>query len=206
VKGQCERLADLVEDVPSAAEVVAAVARNADRIEHLVATLTDAQQLDAGTIALRVTPFDLVELVADVVPMAVPDDRVVHLVGAPEVHVEADGRRVEQIVVNLLTNAHKFSPADAPIIVSFSATDDEVTVVVADEGPGVPAERAGDIFRKFARLERAKKGVGLGLFISRRLARAHGGDLHYRRRRPEGSELVLTLPRRTAPTPGTISV
>jgi len=77
---------------------------------------------------------------------------------------------------------------------------------VADEGPGVPAERVGDIFRKFARLERTKKGVGLGLFISRRLARAHGGDLHYRRRRPEGSELVLTLPRRTAPGPGTLSV
>jgi diguanylate cyclase (GGDEF)-like protein/PAS domain S-box-containing protein len=205
VKGQCERLTSLVEDVPRAAEVVAAVARNAERIEHLVATLADAQQLDAGTMALRVTPFDLVELVADVVPLAVPEERAVHLVGEPHVHVEADGRRIEQIVVNLLTNAHKFSPADAPIVVSFEADADEVTVVVADEGPGVPPERAGDIFRKFARLERTKKGVGLGLFISRRLARAHGGDLHYRRRRPEGSELVLTLPRRTAPGPGTLS-
>ncbi|MCU1487111.1 MAG: diguanylate cyclase domain [Actinomycetia bacterium] len=206
VKGQCERLAGLVEGVPGAAEVVAAVARNAERIEHLVATLADAQQLDAGTIALRVTPFDMVELVQDVVSLAVPEDRQVHLVGIPEAHIEADGRRVEQIVVNLLTNAHKFSPADAPIVVSFAADDDEVTVVVCDEGPGVPAERVGDIFRKFARLERTKKGVGLGLFISRRLARAHGGDLHYRRRRPEGSELVLTLPRRTAPGAGTLSV
>jgi diguanylate cyclase (GGDEF)-like protein/PAS domain S-box-containing protein len=206
VKGQCERLAGLVEGVPRAAEVVAAVARNAERIEHLVATLADAQQLDAGTIALRVTPFDVVELVEDVVSLAVPEDRAVHLVGVREAHIEADGRRIEQIIVNLLTNANKFSPPDAPIVIEFAADDDEVTVVVADEGPGVPAERVGDIFRKFARLERTKKGVGLGLFISRRLARAHGGDLHYRRRRPEGSELVLTLPRRTAPGPGTLSM
>jgi diguanylate cyclase (GGDEF)-like protein/PAS domain S-box-containing protein len=198
VKGQCERLATLVVDVPGAAEVVAAVARNAERIEHLVATLADAQQLDAGSITLRVTPFDLVELVEDVVPLAVPEDRVVELVGAAHAHVEADGRRVEQIIVNLLTNAHKFSPLEAPIVVSFEAGDDDlITVIVADGGPGVPPERVGDIFRKFARLERTKKGVGLGLFISRRLARAHGGELHYRRRRPVGSELVLTLPRRT---------
>ncbi|MCU1378831.1 MAG: diguanylate cyclase domain [Acidimicrobiales bacterium] len=199
VKGQCERLATLVADIPKAAEVVAAVARNAERIEHLVATLADAQQLDAGTVSLRVTPFDLVELVEDVVHLAVPEDRVVELAGAAAVHVEADGRRVEQIIVNLLTNAHKFSPPGTPIVVWFEADEDEVTVIVADEGPGVAPERAGDIFRKFARLERNKKGVGLGLFISRRLARAHGGDLHYRRRRPQGSELVLTLPRRTSP-------
>jgi diguanylate cyclase (GGDEF)-like protein/PAS domain S-box-containing protein len=205
VKGQCERLATLVVDVPGAAEVVAAVARNAERIEHLVTTLADVQQLDAGTIALRVTPFDLVELVEDVVPLAVPEDRVVELVGAQHAHVEADGRRVEQIIVNLLTNAHKFSPPGTPIVVSFEIGDDDVTVVVADEGPGVPPDRVGDIFRKFARLEQTKRGVGLGLFISRRLARAHGGDLHYRRRRPEGSELVLTLPHRTPPREGTIT-
>ena len=196
VKGQCERLAHLVEDVPRAAEVVAAVARNAERIEHLVATLADAHQLEAGTLALRTTPFDLVELVHDVLPLALPEDRPVAVVGDPVVTIEADGRRLEQVLVNLLTNAHKFSPPGAPVLVTVQAGEDEVTVVVADEGPGVPPERVADIFRKFARLERSKKGVGLGLFISRCLARAHGGELHHRRRHPAGSEFVLTLPRR----------
>ena len=78
----------------------------------------------------------------------------------------------------------------------------EVAVIVADEGPGVPPERVGDIFRKFARLERTKKGVGLGLFLSRRMARAHGGDVHYFRRDPVGSEFVLILPRHSVNGPG----
>ena len=115
-------------------------------------------------------------------------------VGDATVLVEADARRVEQIVVNLLTNAHKFSPAGTPVLVTVRGGDDEVTLVIADEGPGVPAARVPDIFRKFSRLQRNTKGVGLGLFLARCLARAHGGDLHYRRRRPVGSELVLTLP------------
>lgn len=194
VKGQRERLADIVTGVPGAPEAVAADARGAERVEHLVATLSDAHQLEAGTLTLRTNPLDLVELVRDVVSLVVPGDRPVAVVGDPVVGVEADGRRVEQILVNLLTNAQKFSPPGSPVLVTVEVVGNRVCVVVADEGPGVPLHRVADIFRKFGRLERKTKGLGLGLFISRCLARAHGGELSYRRRLPVGSELVLHLP------------
>jgi two-component system sensor histidine kinase KdpD len=194
VKGHCEQLADLVAHIPRASYIVSTVHRNAERIEHLVTTLTDAQQLESGTLVVHAAPFDLVEAVRDVVSVALPADRPVEIIGDEVVTIEAEGRRIEQILVNLLTNANKFSPPGSPIVVSVTSDGQDATVVVADEGPGIPLDRVGDIFRKFARLERTKKGVGLGLFISRRLARAHRGDLHYRRRHPEGSEFVLTLP------------
>ena len=198
VKGHCERLAEITKDEPSVAHIVMTMQRNADRIEHLVATLTDAQQLESGTLTVRPAPFDLVEVVRDVVSVALPANRPVEIVGDDIVRIEAEGRRVEQILVNLLTNANKFSSPGLPIVVSVTADGSDATVVVADEGPGIPLDRVGDVFRKFARLERSKKGVGLGLFISRRLARAHGGDLHYRRRQPNGSEFVVTLPLQSA--------
>jgi EAL domain-containing protein (putative c-di-GMP-specific phosphodiesterase class I) len=196
VKGQCERLADLVEEVPRLGAMVEALIRNTDRIESLVSSLTDAQQLESGTLALRCTPFDLVELASDAAA-AVSSDRTVRVAADGPVLVEADGRRVEQILVNLLNNADKFSPPGAAVDVVVTAEGEQVVVVVADEGPGVPLDRVGDIFRKFGRLDRSKRGLGLGLFVSRRLARAHGGDLTFRRRLPVGSEFVLTLPRRS---------
>jgi diguanylate cyclase (GGDEF)-like protein/PAS domain S-box-containing protein len=206
VKGQIERLVGLAGEMPGVAQLVSSVVRNADRIENLVATLADAQQLDTGSLVVRATTFDLVELVRDAASGALPEERAIEIVAEGEVPVEADGRRIEQILVNLLTNAHKFSPPHAPIRVTVEDRGDEVAVVVADEGPGVPPERVGDIFRKFARLERTKKGVGLGLYISRRLARAHGGDVHYFRRDPVGSEFVVVLPRNSINGPGSPAV
>jgi EAL domain-containing protein (putative c-di-GMP-specific phosphodiesterase class I) len=197
VKGQCERLADVIDEVPRLSGIVDALIRNAERIESLVSSLTDAQQLESGTLALRSTPFDMVELASDAAGLAVNADRTVRVVADGPVVVEADGRRVEQILVNLLSNADKFSPAGAPVEVAVTAHDEQVVVVVADEGPGVPLDRVGDIFRKFGRVDRSKRGLGLGLFVSRRLARAHGGELAFRRRLPVGSEFVLTLPRRS---------
>jgi two-component system sensor histidine kinase MtrB len=195
VRGQSERLLGALRDVPAVEPMLQSVVRNAERIDRLVSSLSDAQQLESGALALRIEPFDLVALVRDVVPAVVAEDREVRIEAPDEAVVDADGARVEQILVNLLTNAEKFSPAGTPIVVQVEVDDDEVAVLVVDEGPGVPPERVADIFRKFGRLERAKKGVGLGLFLSRRLARAHGGELRYRRHRPGGSELVLTLPR-----------
>jgi diguanylate cyclase (GGDEF)-like protein len=198
VRGQCERLLSVVGDMPEAAPLLQSVVRNAERIDRLVTSLSDAQQSEIGALSVRPGLFDLVALVRDVAPTVLPEDRELRIEAPDEVTVEADGARVEQILVNLLTNAEKFSPPDSAIVIGVDGDEREAWVVVADEGPGVPPERVADIFRKFGRLERSKKGVGLGLFLSRRLARAHGGELQYRRRHPAGSEFVLTLPRQAS--------
>jgi signal transduction histidine kinase len=92
-----------------------------------------------------------------------------------------DGQWFEEMVRQAVANAVKFSPADAPVRVRVvEGPDGYVTVCVADEGPGVPAERREDLFLKFARWRPSgyedQPGSGLGLFICRGLAREHGGD------------------------------
>jgi len=70
---------------------------------------------------------------------------------------------------------------------------------VFDDGPGVPAERLGDLFRRFARADPSRPGTGLGLYLARTLARTHGGEIRYRRNPGGGSEFAVELPRAVRP-------
>ena len=109
--------------------------------------------------------------------------------------VSIDRVRFNQILVNLVSNAAKFSPSDQPILVGVEADGTEARVSVQDHGPGIPAEVAEFIFEKFARLTRSRPGMGLGLYISRGIARAHGGDLTLAASGESGSTFVMRLPR-----------
>ena len=91
--------------------------------------------------------------------------------------------------------AAKFSPPGALITVRVAGNDDQVEVTVRDDGPGIPADRRPALFRRFGRLDPNVKGMGLGLFISRGLARAHGGDLLLLDEGPPGATFLLRLPR-----------
>jgi signal transduction histidine kinase len=114
--------------------------------------------------------------------------------------VWADHVRVRQILVNLVTNAVKYSPTGAGgIVLSSTAGPDVVSIHVSDAGPGIPRERLGAIFEPFVQLENGRRdrqgGVGLGLAISRDLARGMKGDLTVESTLGAGSRFTLTLPR-----------
>jgi signal transduction histidine kinase len=110
-----------------------------------------------------------------------------------------DPDRVHQICVNLLTNAIRASTAGGRISVRCTAEGDRVHIDVADTGIGIPSDKLDRIFEPFVQLDRAlnrpKEGVGLGLAISRDLARAMEGDLSARSVVGQGSIFTLTLPR-----------
>ncbi len=111
-----------------------------------------------------------------------------------DVSVNIDPVRIRQLLTNLLSNAAKFSAEASTIQVTVEVNKRYAEVVVADEGPGVPAERRDGLFRPFSRLGAIdKKGTGLGLYISRGIARAHGGDLIVAPSRI-GACFVLMLP------------
>jgi signal transduction histidine kinase len=119
-------------------------------------------------------------------------------VPAPIVRLEGDVRaqvdpvRIRQVVANLLSNAFKFAPGGTPVTVAVTSRDDLAEITVHDEGPGIPADRRGELFGKFARLGRSGHGMGLGLYISRAIAQAHGGTLELLD--GPGATFALTLP------------
>lgn len=108
-----------------------------------------------------------------------------------------DLRHVLRILVNLLENALKYSPAHAPVQLDVRTENQRLTIAISDRGPGVPPTEAERIFEPFYRRPGAppdSAGTGLGLAIARQLARAQDGEVEYRPRRNGGSVFLLHLP------------
>ena len=110
--------------------------------------------------------------------------------------MRGDRERLRQVLQNLVDNAVKYSPARGDVHVSAHQEDGVVRIAVTDEGPGIPAEDQRLIFEKFGRSNAggAKPGTGLGLFISRSIAEAHGGTLAVESEPQRGSCFTLELP------------
>jgi len=170
----------------------------AERISHLVSNLEDVRMIDHGTLRLDVEVLDLRTLARDhVAEMATVLGRSVVLEHdrRESLMAEVDRPRVQQVLTNLISNAAKFSPRGSVITVAVIVDGDWVDVSVADEGPGIGPAEVGLMFRKYARGDRTRPGSGLGLYLARGTARAHGGDITFRRGRyGTGSVFTLRLP------------
>ena len=175
---------------------VAAIERNVHNLARLVTALADARGGGGGAGADAVT-FDLVAFVAQTLTDLVP------ILGGHEVRLDArvpscdvrgDAVGLRQVLTNLLGNAAKFAPAGSPIEVVVDRSGDVVEVAVVDHGPGVPPERAGELFGRFSRLGSTRKGLGLGLYLSRTIARRHGGDVVHRPTPGGGATFAVSLP------------
>lgn len=154
-------------------------------------------RLEAGRLRFRPEVFDLGRVVHEVTELLVASGDRDAVVSMPTgVMVDADPKRVQQVVRNLMENARKYG-GEQVLVEGFSYGDHYV-VVVADNGPGVPDVAVEQIFEHFEQLSkgdaRSSSGIGLGLPIARRLARAMGGDVWYERRFPTGSRFCFSLP------------
>jgi signal transduction histidine kinase len=125
---------------------------------------------------------------------------------SPALTVHADQDRLHQVVLNLLSNAVKFTPEDGTVTVDCEAYDDAVLVHVRDTGRGIPADRLRTIFEPFVQVERSlsrpHEGIGLGLSISRELARGMGGDLTVESEVGKGSVFTVKVSRTRPPVTG----
>jgi signal transduction histidine kinase len=184
-------------------DAVARAAANARRLHALSSDVLDAEQAAAGELPMAFGPVDLAEeLRAAAVATAELQPGVeVQVRGAEApVWVNADADRIRQVLFNLLDNAHRVNPAGRPVEVSLAAGPTEVTVTVADHGPGLAPEELETVFDKFARGRAAGPGgAGLGLFIARRIVEAHGGRIRAASRPGGGATFSFTLP--LAPRP-----
>ncbi|HEX6782562.1 MAG TPA: HAMP domain-containing sensor histidine kinase [Solirubrobacterales bacterium] len=196
---------------PRQAETVEVILDNCRHLVRLLNDLLDLARSDAGRLSIRPQPTEVAPLVEDVVrTMRAQTEAGGQALseaidpGLPPIYVEPD--RIRQILVNLITNAHEYSPEGASIGVSARALGAEVEIAVSDNGPGIPQEQLNRIFERFTRgdagLTQRVGGTGLGLAISKSLAEAHGGSIVAESVVGEGSTFRLRLP--VAPAPGSL--
>jgi signal transduction histidine kinase len=170
------------------------------RLATLIADVLDTSRIEAGTFSYTFSDVDLARLVEESVAAAVlgqNDVRVQAHVRRPLPSVRGDRERLRQVLSNLIDNAVKYSSAGGEVEVSAASQDGAVVVSVSDQGPGIPREHQKLIFEKFGRAGvagKAKPGTGLGLFIARSIAEAHGGSLEVRSTPRQGATFTLSLP------------
>lgn len=185
-------------------EIAAAMRAEAMRMTALVNNLLDMARLQAGVVKLNRQWCPLEEVLESSL-RAVNSSLMHHKVS---VHLEEnlplleiDAVLMERVFCNLLENVAKYTPEGSEIEISASTADQEVSVWVEDNGPGLPNGKEEEIFKKFERgqKENATPGVGLGLAICRAIVEAHGGSIHAENRSTGGARFVFTLPKGIPP-------
>jgi PAS domain S-box-containing protein len=184
------------------------------RLLGIINDLLNYSRIEAGSVTYDIGPVELARVLADVRPMIEPQTALrSQELSWPDVSASirlcADGAKTEQILLNLLTNAVKFTSEGGHIGLSVEVDDDVVRLTVADDGVGIEPIRLDAVFEPFVQIGRsfssAHEGAGLGLSISRDLARAMNGDLTAASTPGVGSRFTLLLPRECPPTPASMA-
>jgi signal transduction histidine kinase len=191
---------------PTAAQhrtLLESIDRNATRMQRVVGDILELSRFRAGRVQLQLRRFDAVGLaksaISSVTPLAESRHQRIEL-RAPDaaIPVFGDHRRLEQALVNLLSNAGKYSPDGAPIHVSVARADPEVCWTVEDQGIGIAAEDQARLFERFFVADRdgsaAGAGIGLGLPISLLIVEAHGGRIEVESEPGRGSTFRIVVP------------
>ncbi len=185
------------------AEVLGRVERSQTHLARLIDDILDFARLEAGRVRIESVPVPLTEVISELAPLVEPqaakkkieltllppDDRLV---------VMADRHRLQQVLVNIVGNAIKFTPENGMIRVGALQDGTSASIFVRDTGKGIPPDRLQSIFEPFVQVEdsltRTSAGAGLGLAISRDLTRAMGGDLTVESELGVGSTFCVVLP------------
>lgn len=175
----------------------------ADRLTRLIDELLSTSRIEAGRLELDLQPLDLGELVTEVLErlhLEASHCQLIAQLPPQELVVQADSDKVERVLLNLLTNAIKFSPEGGTVTVEVQYTKDPpgVLVSVTDQGSGIPPEHLDHVFDKFYRagddLVKKANGVGLGLYICKSIVEHHGGRIWVESTPGEGSTFKFILP------------
>jgi len=179
---------------------LALIADETNRLASLIGDVLHTSQIEAGTFSYSFSDVDLGRLVEDAVAtaaLAQDEVRITASVSSALPRIRGDRERLRQVLGNLIENAVKYSPAGEAVEVRAQPDDGVAKISVADRGPGIPVDQQRLIFEKFGRADVAggsKPGTGLGLFIARSIAEAHGGTIDVRSTPSMGTTFTLTLP------------
>jgi two-component system phosphate regulon sensor histidine kinase PhoR len=193
-----------LEDEEDAHRFVQIIGRNAGRMRSLIEDIMELSAIESGALSLEVREARLHPLVRETFNALASkaEGCGVALVNevATDATVVADARRLEQMLLNLVENAIKFSRRGHAVRVTYERGARDL-IMVEDTGEGIPAEHLPRIFERFYRVDRARSrelgGTGLGLAIVKHLVRAHGGEVSVRSTLNEGTTFTIELPRET---------
>jgi PAS domain S-box-containing protein len=172
-------------------------------LQTLVDNLLEGARLEIGQFRVHPRPADLAEIIGEATRIMRPLQDKHHQRLAVELPVkvpmvQADSRRIVQVLVNLLSNAIKYSPDDTEIAIRVAPADGWVRLSVSDQGPGIPAAYRSSLFRRFAHPEpspdKGQYGAGLGLSVVKAIVEAHGGQVGLEECSGGGSTFWFTLP------------
>jgi len=207
IKALVETLeAGAVDDPAVADDFLRRIIGEVDRLAALVEELLDLARLESGRVVLRAETLAVPDLLANGVERLRPQLERARLnlrldtpAGVPP--VRADRARIEQVLLNLIHNAIKFTPADGVITVGAVATDGMVRIAVRDTGTGVPPDELPRLFERFYKADKARRsdGTGLGLAIAKHIVQAHGGTIWAESEPGKGAIFSFTLPLAESP-------
>jgi two-component system sensor histidine kinase ResE len=187
-------------------QLIGNVRRNIDRVGILINDLIVFNQFEAGALRLDRAPLDLravaTNAIATVQPLLAEKNQTLEVSLPESLPCYGDARRLEQVITNLLDNAHRHTPPGTRITVSGSehralgnGAPQEVRLAVADDGPGFPSEQFEAIFQRFYNIDREAGGWGLGLAIARTIMEFHEGRIWAESEPGEGCAFYVVLPR-----------
>jgi len=183
-------------------EYLSAIDRATDRMTELVDHLLDMSRLEAGLLKLDKTPTNITALLQTTIAEArlrTPGHKIVLNLPKAVLKLNSDGRRIRQVVDNLINNATKYSKVGSIVTVEAKSQDSELVISVADQGKGIPRENVEKIFDRMFNLEHRLAqdpgGLGLGLALCKALVEAHGGRIWVESELGKGSVFHLALPR-----------
>lgn len=211
IRSYTETLLDAAGDIPLETEkqFLGVISSESERMARIVTDLLTLSKLDYGRMELRMTRFslsDLLKKVANAMRLTIQDSGHEMAVEAPDdlPQIVGDRERIEQVVVNILSNAVKYTPSGGHIrLAACALAGNRVRITVEDDGVGIPAADVPRLFERFYRVDKARSraagGTGLGLAIAKEIVEQHEGKIALASEYGKGTTVTITLPTDLAP-------
>jgi signal transduction histidine kinase len=169
------------------------------RMNRLIGDLVDVASIEAGVLAVQREPVDATPIVVEAVTTFQDQASKAELSLTSEVVqplplASMDGARILQVLINFLSNAFKFTPPGGKVVVRVESAGDELRFTVSDSGVGIPATKLEAVFERRVQLSSDRRGLGLGLYISRCIVQGHGGRIWVESTMGKGSTFCFTIP------------
>ncbi len=179
-------------------ETVKKLGKDVEQMDLIIGQLLESERLQQPEKALHIDTYFLPQFISEVVEEHNTHQRIDVTGDVPEIAVSMDGGRIKFVLRNLIKNALTHSDDPISLLIKLDARDPLAAISVKDHGVGIPEALLGDLFEPFTNSdaidERSTKGLGLGLYLCKRIAIAHGGDLTVESQTGEGSTFTLVLP------------